>query len=248
MVRTKMTAEEQRLRNNESARRYRMKNAKLIAEKQRQIRATPEGREKANGAAREYQRRAQAVPGRQERLNEIQRQVRTTSEGRKRLNKASQESHRKDRATQEGRAKATAASSTWAKNNRSKAKAKNHRRKARLAGLEGGHWDDEDETLIRDWLEDECPACLESLDGGGQMDHMIPTVAGNEGGASNEPWNMILLCGGIGGCNQSKGGRTFEQWREDDPTKFSEEQWDELFGLLDEYDAMWAGILEESDE
>jgi hypothetical protein len=132
----------------------------------------------------------------------------------------------------------------YQRNNPGKMVEKRHRYRARKAGLEGGHWDDEDEALIRDWLEDECPVCLKPLGGGGHMDHMIPVVAGNEGGASNEPWNMILLCSGIGSCNQSKGGRSFEQWRADMPDKFPEEQWDQLFELLEEYKAMWTELLE----
>jgi 5-methylcytosine-specific restriction endonuclease McrA len=91
----------------------------------------------------------------------------------------------------------------WSRENPDKARVKEHRRRARVAGT-GGCFTDKDIAIMNFIQQGHCAYCYrlgESL----HIDHIIPIV---QGGPS-DPWNLCLACPK---CNSSKGGRTLEQW------------------------------------
>jgi hypothetical protein len=93
----------------------------------------------------------------------------------------------------------------WARNNPFKAKAVKDRYRANKKMAEGSHT----AAQLRDLFEDQCGRCAYCgirIDDGYQIDHVIPLRQKGSDYIDN-----ILLC--CSTCNQSKGGRTFDEWK-----------------------------------
>lgn len=74
-----------------------------------------------------------------------------------------------------------------------------------------GYYTEEDIADIRNHLNDRCRYCDESLNGGGDIEHMTPISRGG----TNWPDNITLSCYQ---CNKEKHGKTLEEylaWRQE---------------------------------
>lgn len=97
---------------------------------------------------------------------------------------------------QKNRAKIKAYRDKWIEQNREKVRLWSRLRRARQRGAEGSHTV-EDIIRIRKAQRDRCAYCRCKLNGGGDVDHIIPLLWGG----SNWPSNLQLLCDS---CNSSK--------------------------------------------
>ena len=98
--------------------------------------------------------------------------------------------------------------------NKDKIAAKDARRRARKNGLPND-WTAKDEQYAFDYFEGLCAVCGKPLNGfwhTGAMDHWIPITADVEDNPGTVPWNMVPLCHGIDGCNNSKNAKMPEEW------------------------------------
>lgn len=75
--------------------------------------------------------------------------------------------------------------------------------------LAEGNYVESDIAKIRERLGDSCHYCDAKLDGGGEVDHMVPIALGG----THWPGNLTLACRA---CNRAKHGKTaeeFVEWR-----------------------------------
>jgi 5-methylcytosine-specific restriction endonuclease McrA len=92
----------------------------------------------------------------------------------------------------------------WVRDNPDKVRASNHRRLAQKRAAEGC-FTPADTHEIRERQQDCCAACAVPLQGGGEIDHVVPLSRGG----TNWPSNLQWLCRF---CNRSKGPRTMDEF------------------------------------
>ncbi len=98
-------------------------------------------------------------------------------------------------------------SKAWHKANPDKARAAEHRRRARLLSAGGTFSDQDIKSLAQS--QPVCNGCPVNF---GDVPHTIDHIVPLARGGSNWPSNLQLLCQP---CNDSKGAKTMEEWKHD---------------------------------